>query len=110
MLVSSGHVLKLDSTGPPLGILVDAAWEERILTLQTARRVILYTDGIPEAGVPANDLGEKGLMDLLRETAGADLAAQIKQALQDASLRSDNRLPDDATLMAFEVLRPEPPF
>lgn len=50
-----GSVERLGATGPPIGLLPEAAYEEGALTLGPGDLLALYTDGIVEAVDPDDD-------------------------------------------------------
>jgi sigma-B regulation protein RsbU (phosphoserine phosphatase) len=50
-----GSVERLGATGPPIGLLPEAAFEEGALTLAPGDLLALYTDGIVEAVDPDDD-------------------------------------------------------
>ena len=50
LVVSPGSVSqRLEPSGPPIGILLDAAWQDEAGTVQPGESLVLYTDGIVEA-------------------------------------------------------------
>jgi sigma-B regulation protein RsbU (phosphoserine phosphatase) len=49
---SPGETVELRRTGMPLGIEMDAAWEEKEVLLGPGDVLVLYTDGINEAESP----------------------------------------------------------
>jgi serine phosphatase RsbU (regulator of sigma subunit) len=108
--IHDGEVRWLDSTGMPLGILMEISAEEaEPLVLSPGDLVFLYTDGITEAAGPAEDdgwWGEEGMSDSLLRHHQAGLTGQ---ALIDALLADldgytgGGRLADDVTMVAINV-------
>ena len=61
----TGAVESLLTTGPPLGVAENAAYEEERVMLASGDALLLYTDGISEAGLSRRDLlGTFGLTRL----------------------------------------------
>ena len=59
---ATGGVETLDATGPPLGIAENADYEEGTVTLAEGDTLLLYTDGLSEAGPSRLELlGTEGL-------------------------------------------------
>jgi PAS domain S-box-containing protein len=62
-----GTTEELGPTGPPLGIAADATYEQGLVTLETGDVLLLYTDGMSEAGPNRRELlGTAGLTRLLK--------------------------------------------
>jgi serine phosphatase RsbU (regulator of sigma subunit) len=56
-----------EDVGVPLGILADAEYATRSLTLESGQALILYTDGITEAFNTSHDMfGEARMFDAIR--------------------------------------------
>jgi PAS domain S-box-containing protein len=63
---SDGALETLDPCGPPLGVAEQARYTTRIVTFDKHDTLLLYTDGLSEAGVTRLDLlGTAGLIRLL---------------------------------------------
>jgi sigma-B regulation protein RsbU (phosphoserine phosphatase) len=52
---SDGTYELIDATGMPIGVFDGAAWEARTVTLAAGDRLLVFTDGIPEAINAAED-------------------------------------------------------
>lgn len=71
-----GTVKELQTTGPPLGVDQNADYSEELLTLKAGDLLLLYTDGLSEAGLTRQDLlGTAGLSRLLAALP-ADVSVQ----------------------------------
>ncbi len=94
---SGGPVEMLPTTGPPLGVSENGVYEEARVMLRPGDTLLLYTDGLSEAGPSRLDmLGTEGVARLLEDQAAepdvTSAAAQIVRAAQDFSgglLRDD---------------------
>ena len=63
----NGKIRRLDSTGPPLGLLPDQTYSAGDFTLDAGDVALLYSDGLSEATDAAGrELGSEGLESLLR--------------------------------------------
>ncbi|MCB1323585.1 MAG: SpoIIE family protein phosphatase [Spirochaetales bacterium] len=105
-LVQSGRLQRLESTGPPLGIVEDGRYREQEYTFSGSARLLLFTDNlVEELDVTGEPVGTDWLEDLvLRSQVSADrlierimraFAARIGQSW--ISLRTS----DDLTLVAL---------
>ena len=73
----------LQSTGPPLGILPDATFEAKVVTLDPGDLVVLLTDGILEAECPDGEpFGVERTLDVVRDNRGKN-ASGILMAIRD---------------------------
>ena len=81
---AGGSVEALETTGPPLGVAESADYSELTITLSSGDTLLLYTDGLSEAGPSRRQLlGTEGLMRLL----GALSLSQEAQADAEALVR-----------------------
>lgn len=107
LLVSSGAVRWLDSSGLPLGIVESGEWPEVAdLVLAPGDCLVLYTDGFVEATNPAGEVfGDErfaaGILDGVRRgLAPLELAAEINQAVDAWS--GGRAHDDDLTLVIIQ--------
>lgn len=101
-LAGPGGLVRLESTGPPLGLLPDGHWEAASVDTGAFALGLLVTDGVTEAletrGDP--DVILDGLAArLARETPEAACSAVMKRVLRSGSSRLAP--PDDRTVLAF---------
>jgi phosphoserine phosphatase RsbU/P len=105
LLRSSGGVEALSVPGPrlPLGARAEITYESVALTLLAGDRVVLLTDGLPEAPTAGGDpLGYEALEGLLpadAETPG-DLLDRLFASVRDATRPT---LDDDWTALVLEA-------
>ncbi len=98
---AGGEVETLDPTGPPIGILPDAAYQAGEVSLGAGALLALYTDGITAPAAPDDE--EYGLERLTavcrrhRDTELEQVAAAIANDLEDF-VRGEP-FPDDRTLV-----------
>ena len=116
--VNAGHprALLLDgdgespllSTGPPLRLFAEAAWEERTVTLGTGARLVIYSDGVTEAQNEVDrffDLdGIRGVMAEHRDSTAPELARHICHAAERFE-RGNPDPGDDKTVVVVRALK-----
>jgi PAS domain S-box-containing protein len=100
---ANGHVEQLGSPGTLLGVIDPVEFRETSAALKPCQSLILYTDGVVEAGRPHDCLGEQGLIELCSANASAPLRVMLERMQQTASERADGRLRDDLALLALRL-------
>lgn len=98
-----GDVAQVGQSGTILGVVDPLNISESELTLGAGETLLLYTDGVIEAGRPDRLLGEQGLLELC--TAAPDLTpAEFLQHIERTALdRAQGRLRDDIALLALRI-------
>jgi serine phosphatase RsbU (regulator of sigma subunit) len=103
---SSGKAAKVVENGLILGLFPEATFEARELPLEPGDRIVLYTDGIPEAANPAQE--EFGVDRFMRfmENNKSLSADQFADAFLDEIARWSQHSPDqgqqdDVTLLVI---------
>jgi PAS domain S-box-containing protein len=104
LLISpTGDVARVGRSGTILGVVDPLSISESELTLATGETLLLYTDGVIEAGRPDRLLGEEGLLELCTAAPGLPLIEFLEQ-IEDAALdRAQSRLRDDVALLALRI-------
>jgi sigma-B regulation protein RsbU (phosphoserine phosphatase) len=112
--VNAGHnppiILHADSTvhwldigGLLLGVFPEATYEEAVVELWPGDRLLVYTDGVTEAGSAAGKLfGEERLVEALR-SAASDPKEMQRVVLEAAAAFCGGEFEDDATVIAAVV-------
>jgi PAS domain S-box-containing protein len=95
--------------GTLLGVLDPIEISETRVELQSDETLLLYTDGVPDAGRPDKQLGEDGLIDLCRGAPGLDLGGLIEHIEHAALEHGEGTLGDDIALLALRVSHLGPP-
>ena len=102
LLLRGAEPIWLSSGGPLLGISEDIEFEAGHDHLQDGDILVLYTDGVAEAGFPEKDpFGAGTIVDIVqgKQRQGPYvLAERVIAAVQDHV--GTTALPDDATVMA----------
>jgi sigma-B regulation protein RsbU (phosphoserine phosphatase) len=113
--VSAGHcpgfvvgrrgIVRLDSTGPVLGLLAQSRFEQAAVDLQHGDLLVLYSDGLVEAvDAHGEEFGEQRLIDVLSRCHGASAEDTRMEILHDYRAFLGSSLPeDDLTLLVVEA-------
>jgi sigma-B regulation protein RsbU (phosphoserine phosphatase) len=102
---SDGSIRALDAVGAcPLGIDASETYKEAIVQFQQGDTLLLYTDGITEAGGAQGLFGTEPLERMFRD--GSDRPAEIIGRLREAVQmhRGGEAARDDQTLVAVRIL------
>jgi serine phosphatase RsbU (regulator of sigma subunit) len=107
VLKASGEVIRLSSTGAPLGLLGPGlAYQQTDLVLESGDCVVLYSDGVPDAQNESDEeFGEDRLLDVLRASREAPaevIVARVFEAI-DAFAAGAPQF-DDITLLVLRRL------
>jgi sigma-B regulation protein RsbU (phosphoserine phosphatase) len=102
IVVGRGGVLRIESTGLPLGMFRDAEFSATRLQLEPGDTLFLYTDGLSEARNGNDDYGVERVTRLARQQSARPPAELIAACLNDlrAFSGAGPRL-DDLTLLAI---------
>jgi sigma-B regulation protein RsbU (phosphoserine phosphatase) len=103
IVVGKSGVLRIESTGLPLGMFYELEFSVTRLHMEAGDTMFLYTDGLSEASDAKNEYGVDRVMQLVRQQSVRPPAELIACCLED--LRSfENRGArfDDLTLLAIQ--------
>jgi phosphoserine phosphatase RsbU/P len=99
---ADGSLVRLESTGAPLGLLPDQPpYAEARVKLSAGDCLVLFSDGVTDAqDEEGNEFGEERLVDVIRPSAGKDLGVIIGEvfAAIDAFVGTAPQF-DDITLL-----------
>jgi sigma-B regulation protein RsbU (phosphoserine phosphatase) len=97
-----GRTQFLENGGAVLGVFPQWKYEDSLLQLQSGDRIILFTDGITEAGLPdGEEFGEARLIESAKASAGKSTREMKSALLADVKRFCDSQLRDDATLVVI---------
>ncbi|HOA96889.1 MAG TPA: SpoIIE family protein phosphatase [Acetivibrio saccincola] len=113
--VSAGHInqyvikkdggfIKLESTGPILGVFEDATYSCSVNHLNKGDKIWLFTDGITEVSRDGKIFGDENMLKLLQDCKDCSLSDTIKKIIQVTEDFSDGSCQDDTTILGIEVL------
>jgi PAS domain S-box-containing protein len=104
LLVSpSGAATRIGHPGTLLGVLEEIEIEESEVELHAGETLLLYTDGVPEAGRSSQPLGEHGLLELCVQAPSLTLASLLEHIERAALQHAEGRLRDDIALLALRL-------
>jgi sigma-B regulation protein RsbU (phosphoserine phosphatase) len=93
-----GQIVRLDLKSPAMGLIEGASFRESQAQFLKDDSLLLYTDGATEVtGPDGDDLGEAGIIRLVRDAPAGWQISWLESKLLEAS--NDIRLPDDLTLI-----------
>jgi PAS domain S-box-containing protein len=103
VLRRDGTVEPVGQAGTLLGVFADPHLHEVDTELEPGDTVLLYTDGVTEAGPAGEEIGDDGLAQILAGLRGLspdEIVDAVEQAAVDAQ---DGKPRDDIALVAFAV-------
>jgi PAS domain S-box-containing protein len=104
LLISpEGKVTEVGHSGTILGVVDPLSINESEIALQAEETLLLYTDGVIEAGRPDRLLGEEGLLELCTAAPGLSPAEFLEHIERAALERAGGRLRDDIALLALRI-------
>ncbi len=103
---ADGTVEHLESTALPLGVFGSWKCTEKSVPLQPGDLVLVFSDGVLEAGVEhGEEFGEERLLETLRSAAPRSSVEELLDHVVDAVLRfSPGAQSDDVTLVALSAV------
>lgn len=103
LLGTAGDVEFVGPTGPLVGALPGATWQQRTIALPAGASLVLFTDGISEARSGGEQFGDAALVEVLAEFAGSTAPA-IAAAVAERARRFAGDAPtDDAAVFVVRV-------
>jgi sigma-B regulation protein RsbU (phosphoserine phosphatase) len=102
IVVGHGGILRIESTGLPLGLFHEAEFSSTRVQLDPGDTLFFYSDGLLEAHGAGDEYGVERVVRLLRQQAGRPPAELIAACLDDVRAFTDAAaLLDDLTLLAI---------
>jgi serine phosphatase RsbU (regulator of sigma subunit) len=101
LLISrTGEVSQLGTPGTLLGVIDPIEIIESDAELLAGEALLLYTDGVVEAGRRNGGLAERGLTELCREAPRLELGQLLKRIENEVLRQAGGTLRDDIALLA----------
>ncbi len=101
---ASGTSHLLEVSGPALALMKGSTYQTHTLGFDPGDVLVLYTDGITDAGWGLNRLGQDRLMELVRIHGTGSLPDLIAAVVSAAQGFAGGVLADDAALLAVRAL------
>jgi PAS domain S-box-containing protein len=101
-----GDARQIGQPGTLLGVLDPINIVESEAELRAGETLLLYTDGIPEAGHSGEALGERGLLELCRSAPRLTLTALLEHIEHAALEHAEGSLRDDLALLGMRMSQP----
>jgi serine phosphatase RsbU (regulator of sigma subunit) len=98
---ASGAARPIGRSGTLLGVLESIEVTETLVELHPGETLLLYTDGVPEAGRSDGQLGEDGLIELCRSAPVLSLGKLLEHIEHVALERAAGSLRDDLALLGL---------
>ncbi|MCL5103057.1 MAG: SpoIIE family protein phosphatase [Armatimonadetes bacterium] len=105
----SGACMALQTTGPVLGILRNVEYSQEEVSLPEHDVLIMYTDGIVEAGRGRERLGHQRLEEIICRSAALSAKDIAHTIVTDTRKFADGRLGDDVALLVVKPTDGEQP-
>jgi serine phosphatase RsbU (regulator of sigma subunit) len=106
IVAADGRVRHVGVHGTLLGLPGEVRPGLASATLAADETMILYTDGVTEAGRPNRSLGDDGLAEAARNARAVTLARLLEHIERVALDRSAGTPRDDLALLALRLSRP----
>ena len=103
LIDDGGSAAQIGRPGTLLGVLDALRIHEVECELLPGETLLLYTDGVPEAGAPAEQIGEAGLLALCAEAPNLSLESFLARIALAASERAPGGLRDDIALLGVRL-------
>lgn len=106
LIRAGGEAEPLENGGAVLGVFPRWNYADSVVEFSPGDRMLLFTDGITEAGLPgADEFGEQRLVDGARIFAGKSTAELKSALLSEVKQFCHSQLRDDVTLIVISALR-----
>ena len=105
LIQGKGDVTELRNGGAVVGVFPEWKYEDSVVQLNPGDRLLLFTDGITEAGLPGGEeFGEERLVAGARTYAGKSTSELKSGLLSDVNQFCASQFRDDATLIVISAL------
>lgn len=101
-----GRIDSLAPTGPLLGAIADAVYDQGRLNVGTGDTLLMYTDGVTEARRGGEFFGQGRVADLLEREGSPEWLART--LLDQVRAFSEGGMRDDAAILVLRVVESQP--
>lgn len=95
----------LEVTGQALALEKGAVYAARTVRMRPGDMIVLYTDGITDAGSGRDRLGQSALIDVLRTSLSAPISELPNRIMEAVRAFAGGLLGDDAALLIFRAVQ-----
>lgn len=99
----NGEIREVGASGTLLGVVDPVHIQESETRMAAGETLLLYTDGVSEAGAPNRPLGERGLHELCGGAPTMGVSELLKHIELAALERTEGKLRDDIALLALRI-------
>jgi serine phosphatase RsbU (regulator of sigma subunit) len=103
LIEPDGQARQLGRPGTLLGVIDPIKIEETAAELHPGQTLLLFTDGVTEAGRPDDALGSDGLLELCRAAPSLGLQGLLERIERAAVERAGGYLHDDIALLGLRA-------
>ena len=103
LLAADGTMKGLECTGTLLGVLDDPQVSDTSVSLEPGDTLLLYTDGLTEAGAPASTLTTEDVAELLRQARADSAYGTVQRCLARALEDGGGVIRDDVAVLVANV-------
>ncbi|HST55660.1 MAG TPA: SpoIIE family protein phosphatase [Solirubrobacteraceae bacterium] len=103
LLTADGHAHYPDVSGTLLGVFAQLKSIDVEVDLDTGTTLVLYTDGLPDAGAPTRELSPEELCGHLEGQTDSTAGALVERLKELALARGAGRLRDDVAIIAARI-------
>jgi PAS domain S-box-containing protein len=103
LIGADGEVEQVGRSGTVLGVIDPVSIDEHEISLGAGETLLMYTDGVIEAGRPDNLLGEEGLLELCAAAPELSLESFLEHIDRAALTRAQGALRDDIALLGLRI-------
>ncbi len=103
LLGADGRTCCPEVSGTMLGVLREVSSHDVFVTLEAGASVVLYTDGLTDAGAPRRVIGPEELCGHLARGGPSEPSALVRRLEGLAGARGGGRLRDDIAIVAARV-------
>lgn len=103
LIDSEGNAQLIGRPGTLLGVLDPVHLDQTEVHMNPGDTLVMYTDGVIEAGAPSRPLGEDGLLDLCADAPKLMPAALVRRIEAAAVAHAGGSVRDDIALLVFRL-------
>jgi len=101
LLRADGSVERFAASGPPCGTFTATEYQDAQATVGSGDALILYTDGVLDAGAPARPLDVADLAGILDQSGGAGADRLTEVVFETVAEHGGDAPRDDYAVLAF---------